>query len=107
MINEAIKQGPGKYHFKTNVGDVFSTRIETIPNEKIYAKQEGSPITGFTYLVKPKGDNTEATILADFEDAGMESILGMAGDMFITCLKKYAEYLESGGKPEDYDKKKE
>jgi len=37
----------------------------------------------------------------------MESILGMAGDMFITCLKKYAEYLDSGGKPEDYDKKKE
>ncbi len=81
--------------------------METIPNEKIYAKQEGSPITGFTYLVKAKGDNTEATILADFEDAGMESILGMAGDMFITCLKKYAEYLASGGKPEDYDKKKE
>ena len=81
--------------------------METVPNEKIYAKQEGSPITDFTYLVKPKGNNTEATILVGFEDAGMESILGMAGDMYINCLKKYAEYLESGGKPEDYDKKKE
>lgn len=36
----------------------------------------------------------------------MESVLGVAGDVFINCLKKYAEYIEAGGKPEEYNKKK-
>ena len=85
---------------------MYSTRIETIPNEKIYAKQEGSPITGFTYLIKPKGDVCEGTIIAEFEDPNMESVLGVAGDVFISCLKKYAEYIEAGGKPDEYNKKK-
>jgi len=106
VINEVIEQGPGKYHFKTNVGDNYGTRIETIVNEKIYAKMEDSPITGFIYLMKPKGDLTEATIIAEFDDPAMESVLGMAGDMFIGCLKQYAEYLEDGGNPDEYDKKK-
>ena len=85
---------------------MYSTRIETVQNEKIYAKQEGSPITGFTYLIKPKGDIVEATIIAEYEDPNLEAVLGAAGDVFISCLKKYAEYIEAGGNPAEYDKKK-
>lgn len=106
VIKEVIVQGPGKHHFKTTVGDVYSTRVETIPNEKIYATMEGSPITGFTYLIKPKGDIVEAKIIAEFEDPNMESVMGAAGDVYISCLKKYAEFLEAGGKPDEYNKKK-
>ncbi|TFG07487.1 MAG: SRPBCC family protein [Promethearchaeota archaeon] len=106
VINEVIVQGPGKYHFKTNVGDVYSTRMETIQNERIYAKQEGSPITGFAYDIKPKGDKVEVDITVEFDDPNQEAILGMAGEVFADCLKNYAEYLESGGNPDEYDKKK-
>ncbi len=106
VINEVTELGPGNYFFKTNVGDVTSQRIETVQNEKVYAKQEGSPISGFLYLLKPKGDLVEATITVEFEDPNQEAILGMAGDVFINCLKKYAEYLEAGGNPDDFDKKK-
>ncbi|MFX0072096.1 MAG: hypothetical protein ACFFAO_13490 [Candidatus Hermodarchaeota archaeon] len=106
VINETIELGPGKYHFKTNVGDVYSTRMETIQNKRVYAKQEGSPITGFAYDLNPKGDTVEVTITAEFEDPNQEPILGMAGDVFADCLKKYAEYIEAGGNPAEYDKKK-
>ncbi len=97
---------PGKFLFKTTVGDVISTRAETIPNKKIYSKQEGSPITGLGYTLNPKGKMVEVTLFAEFDEPEQEMVLGMAGDMFIDSLKKYAEFLESGGKPDKYNKKK-
>ena len=97
VVNEVTELGPGKYFFKTNVGDVNSTRVETIPNKKIYASQEGSPITGLGYELNPKGDVVEVILTAEFEDPSQEPILGMAGDVFIECVKKYSEYIESGG----------
>ena len=106
VINEVITLEPGKYHFKTNVGDVYSTRMETIPNKKIYATMEGSPISGFEYLLNPKGDLVEVTIGVEFEDPNQEAILGAAGDVFRDCVKNYSEFIEAGGNPEDYNKKK-
>jgi hypothetical protein len=106
VVNEITEEGPGKYFSKTNVGDVHSTRVETIPNEKIYATMEGSPITGLGYLLNPKGDTVEVTLWAEFEDASQEVVLGIAGDVFIECVKKYAEYIEAGGNPDEYNKKK-
>jgi hypothetical protein len=106
VVNEVTKLGPGNYFFKTNVGDVTSTRAETNPPESLYAKQEGSPMTSLGYILKPKGDVVEATIWAEFDDASQESILGMAGEMLLNSLKKYAEYLEAGGNPDEFNKKK-
>lgn len=80
--------------------------METIPNEKVYATMEGSPITGFTYLMKPKGDNTEVAIIVEFEDPNMETVLGTTGEVFLDCVKKYSEYIGAGGNPDDYNKKK-
>ncbi|KKL81245.1 hypothetical protein LCGC14_1996690 [marine sediment metagenome] len=106
VVNEVTELGPGNYFFKTNVGDVTSTRVETNPPESLYATQEGSPMTSLGYILKTKGDVVESTIWGEFNDAGQESILGMAGEMLINSLKKFAEYLEAGGNPEDYNKKK-
>ncbi len=106
VVNEVTELGPGNYFFKTTVGDVTSTRIETNPPESLSATQEGSPMTSLGYVLKPKGDAVEATIWAEFDDAGQEQILGMAGEMLVNSLKKYAEYLEAGGAADEYNKKK-
>jgi len=107
VVNDVTKLGEGKFFFKTNVGDVTSTRVETVPNVSLSAKQEGSPITGLGYVLNPKGeDEVEVTLWAEFEDPNQETILGMAGDVFINCVKKYAEYIEEGGNPDEFDKKK-
>ena len=105
VVNEVKKLGEGKYFFKTNVGDINSTRIKTNPPNSLSATQEGSPMTSLGYILKPKGEVVEATIWAEFDDAGQEPILGIAGEMLLKSLKKYAEYLESGGNPEKFSKK--
>jgi hypothetical protein len=105
VVNEAKELGPGNYFFKTNVGDVTSTRLETNAPESLAATQEGSPMTSLGYVLKPKGDIVEAKIWAEFDDASQEPILGMAGEMLLKSLKKYAEFIESGGNPEEFSKK--
>ena len=106
VVNEVTKLGEGHYFFKTNVGDVTSTRVETVQNVRLSAKQEGSPIKGLGYILNPKEDMVEVILWTEFDDPNQEAILGIAGDVFINCVKKYAEYLEAGGDPEKFDKKK-
>ena len=105
VVNEVTKLGEGNYFFKTNVGDITSKRVETVPNECLSATQEGSPMTSLGYVLKPKGDVVEATIWSDFDDPGQEPILGIAAEMLLKSLKKYAEYLEAGGNPDEFSKK--
>jgi len=105
VVNEVTKLGEGNYFFKTNVGDITSTRLETAPPERVSATQEGSPMTSIGYILKQKGDVVEATIWSEFDDQNQEPILGIAAEMLLKSLKKYAEYLESGGNPDEFSKK--
>ena len=105
VVNDVTKLGEGNYFFKTNVGDITSTRLETNPPKSLSATQEGSPMTSLGYVLEPKGDIVEATIWSEFDDASQEPILGIAGEMLLKSLKKYAEYLESGGNPDEFNKK--
>ena len=105
VVNEVKKLGEDNYFFKTNVGDITSTRIETKPPNSLSATQEGSPMTSLGYILKPKGENVEATIWAEFDDANQEPVLGIAGEMLLKSLKKYAEYIASGGNPDQFKKK--
>ena len=106
VVKSVEKRGEGKYYFKSTVGDVYSTRVETVPNEKLSAKQEGSPITALGYILNPKVDVVETTLWSEFEQADQEMVLGIAADMFIECLRKYAEYIEAGGNPDEFNKRK-
>ena len=89
---------------KTTVGDFTSTRSETVENEKISYIIEGGVFNKMGYSVTPKGDGTEATLWAEFEDESQEKILLKAGEILLDCLKKYADYLEGGGNPDEYKK---
>jgi len=106
VVNEVTKLGEGNYFFKTNVGDITSQRVETNPPNDLYANQEGSPMKSIGYILKPKGDTIDATIWSEFDDASQEPILEIAAEMLLKSLKKYAEYLESGGNPNEFNKKK-
>ena len=104
VVNEVTEIGHEKYFLKTNVGDVTSTRVEHVPNEKISATQEGSPMTALGYILTPKEDLIEVTLWAEFDDPDQEGMLGIAGEIFLKSLKKYAVYLESGGNPAEFKK---
>jgi len=105
VVNEVKELAPGKYWLNTNVGEVNSTRLEAVPNEKISAKQENSLMTSLGYILTPKDDIVQAVLWAEYDNPDDEMMLGIAGDVFLKSLKKYAEYIETGGKPEDFSKK--
>lgn len=105
VVNEVTKLGEGNYFFKTNVGDITSQRAETVPPESLYSTQEGSPMKSIGYVLKSKGDVVETTIWSEYDDPNQEPILGIAAEMLLKSLKKYAEYLESGGNPDEFNKK--
>jgi len=94
-----------KAFVKTTVGDFTATRYETVENEKISQTIEGGVFNKMGYIVTPKGDGTETTLWAEFEDESKEKMLLKAGEILLNSLKKYAEYLEGGGKPDEYKKK--
>jgi len=104
VVSESTQLEPKKYFFKTNVGDVTNTEIENVPLEKMTSIQEGSPMQKLGYIFEDKGDSTIVTLWAEFELEDQRTIMEMAGDLFLKSLKVYADYLSSGGNPEEYKK---
>ena len=94
---------PDTYSVKTTVGDIISKVVERVENKGISMDIEGGPFNKMGYVLSPKGNTTEVMGWAEFDDPKQESILGMAGEMLLESLKKYAEYT---GDPENYNKKK-
>ncbi len=90
---------------KSTVGDFTSTRYEVVKNDRIFYNIEGGVFDKMGYSLKIKGDGTEATLWAEFKDESKEKMLLKAGEILLDCLKKYAEFLESGGNPAEYKKK--
>jgi len=90
---------------KTTVGDFTSTRTETIENKSISFIIDGGVFNKLGYVLAPKGDLTEATLWAEFDDQSKEKMLLKAGEVLLNSLKKYAEYFEGGGNPDEYKKK--
>jgi len=106
VVNEIKEIGPDKYFSKTNIGDITSTVTERVQNKKISSTQEGSPMTAYGNVLEPKGDITSVTLWAEFEKEENEKMLVRAGEIYLESLKRYAEFLEEGGDPSKYDKKK-
>lgn len=106
VTNEIKEIGPDKYFSKTNIGDITTTIIERVPNKRVSTSQENGPMTAYGSILEPKGDKTIVTLWSEFEKEENEKMLVRAGEIYLESLKRYAEYLEGGGDPSKYDKKK-
>jgi len=104
-VSEIPEISDGKFDVKSTVGDFLLFRGETIKNEKLSLKIEGGIFSSMGYLLSPKGDITEALLWGEFDDEKNEKILVKAGEVLLECLKNFAEYLEDGGDPDEFDKK--
>ncbi len=104
-VNESKKIGEDKYAIKSTIGDITSIITERVENQKISFKIEGGPFNSMGYILTPKGKGAEITGWAEFEDPNQEKMLRKAGEILLNSLKKFAEYLETGGSPETYNKK--
>lgn len=104
-VNEVTEISEGKFTVKSTIGDFTSTRIETIANEKLTLKIEGGIFNTIVYILAPKGDMVEVIIWGEFNNEKNEKILMKAGEIVLEGLKRFAEFLEEGGNPDDFDKK--
>jgi hypothetical protein len=104
-VNELKPIGPNKWEVKSTIGDLISTRVEEVENEKISLDIEGSIFTKMGFILKPKGDLCHVGLWGEFEDERNTKILTSAGGMLLDSLKRFAEFMEEGGDPEDFDKK--
>jgi len=94
-----------EFQIQSTVGDFTAKRTETIENESISIKIIGGIFNNMGYVLKSKGEVVEATIWGEFDDEKNEKVLAKAGEMLLESLKRYAEFLEQGGNPDEYDKK--
>ena len=105
-VNESTTIAPDKYSIKSTVGDFISTITERLENEKISYSMEGSAFSTMGYIMSPKGDGSEVTIWAEIEDEKQEKMLLKAAEILLEGLKKFADFMEEGGNPNEFDKKK-
>ncbi|MFX1532985.1 MAG: SRPBCC family protein [Promethearchaeota archaeon] len=103
-VDEVNQITEEKARVKTSIGDMTTTTTETIENKKISMTIEGSFMTALGYIITPKGDGVEVTVWGEYEEEDQVEIMVQAGEVLLESLKKYAEYLEAGGNPEEYQK---
>ncbi len=106
IVNESTTIAPDKYSIKSTVGDFISTVTERLENEKISYSMEGSAFSKMSYIVSRKGDGSEVSIRAEIEDEKEEKMLGKAGEILLGGLKKFVDFMEEGGNPNEFDKRK-
>ena len=95
-----------KATLKTKFGEFTAIIRENIENKKLVMDFEGIPLFNcLGYNLIPKGDITTVQAWGEFDKAEQEQIVTMAGQNNLKSLKKYVEYLEAGGNPDDYKKK--
>jgi hypothetical protein len=104
-VNENKSIGSDKWEVKSTIGDLISTRVEAKENERISLDIEGSIFTKMGYILKSKGDTTKIIGWGDFEDEKNRKILESAGGLLLDSLKRFTEYVEEGGDPDNFDKK--
>ncbi len=104
-VQQIEKIDEGQYAIQSTVGDFTTIRTETVENERISLKIEGGIFDDMGYILQSKGEMVEVTIWGEFDDEKNEKVLVKAGELLLESLKRYAEFLEGGGNPGEYDKK--
>jgi hypothetical protein len=104
-VNEISEISEGRWAVKSTIGDFTSIRTESVDPEKLSMRIEGGIFNSMGYILSPKGDMAEVKLWGEFEDEKNEKILVRAGETLLKCLKNFAEFLEEGGDPAEFDKK--
>ena len=102
---EIKKLEPNKYFEKTTQGDYTFTITELVENEKMSLKIDHLEVTGGSYILKKKGSITEVSCCMGYKTISLEKMIAQSLKIKAQALKKYVEYLENGGDPDEYNAK--
>ncbi|MDX1798419.1 MAG: hypothetical protein R3255_07205 [Candidatus Lokiarchaeia archaeon] len=104
-IKEIKELEPNKYSVKSTMGDYTSTNTELIENKRISSKVDHPEFTGYGFILNEKEDRTELAYWVDVPKITREKIQVRSLEITLKNIKKFVEYLENDGDPNEYDRK--
>ena len=96
---------PQKGSVRSTVGDFTYKILEQVENKKLTVEVDHPDFNGYGYILNEKGDMTELSYWEDFKMITREKIQARALEILLKEIKKFTEYLEDGGDPDEYDRK--
>jgi hypothetical protein len=106
-INEITEQKEGEEFFlKSSIGDILIVGWEQVENESATWHMKNNTINSMGYVLEPKRDIVETTLWVDLDDEKLAKGYEKVGELTLKGLKNFVDFLEEGGNPEDFDKKK-
>ena len=94
-----------KMLLKTNLGNLNVINIENVENKSLTLQLEKGNINSIGYILTSKKEKTEVMLWSEFNDKKYTKTYKNVGDLVLRGLKRYSEFIEEGGNPEDFDKK--
>ncbi|MFW9896554.1 MAG: hypothetical protein ACFFD7_12180 [Candidatus Thorarchaeota archaeon] len=104
VIDESKKLGEGRFLIKSSIGEYTVIRKDVVLNESLTFIHEGSPFSEVGETITLKGNGVEVILWGEVKDESKIDMLIKPMKLFIESLKVYAEFLESGGIPEEFNK---
>lgn len=99
------EQSPDNLLLKTNLGDLNIINTESVENESMMIEVEKGNINSIGYFLTPKKDKTEVKLWGEFNDKKYTKTYKNVADLILKSLKRYSDFIEGGGNPEDFNKK--
>lgn len=89
----------------TDLGSITIINTETEENKSATWNMQHSKMNSIGYVLFPKkAKTTEVNIWTEFNDKKQMKLFKKIANQVLSGLKNYAEYLEKGGDPEDFNK---
>ncbi len=100
VVNKVIGSGDD-ITYKSTIGDITFSITSTSGNERISMSVDEGPMTSMGFIIKPK---VEVILWAEYDKIENDKMILDAVNNFLISLKKYSEYLEKGGNPDEFKK---
>ena len=106
-VDEIIDKEEGKeFHLKSSIGDIIIVDWEQVENESVTWHMKNSIMNSIGYILEPKENIVETTLWVDLDNEKLAKGYEKVGELTLKALKNFVDFLEEGGNPEDFDKKK-
>ena len=90
---------------ESDYGSLKIIKAERERNKFVSWFMEESNMNSIGYILTPKKEDvTEVSVWIEYDDKSFSKLFKKNGDLVLTGLKSYAEFIEKGGDSEAYNK---
>jgi len=105
-VDEITENKEGEeYLLKSAVGDILIVDWDQVENESTTWYLKDNDMNSIGYILELKGDIVETTLWVDSDNEKLIKSYEKVGELTLKSLKKFVDFLEEGGDPEDFNKK--